>query len=166
MGPFIGKQLIQHLVKSNPSPGYVARVAVGLRQQRSRRSRRHEGGDHGDPARRRSSRQRQPVAMTRAPTAHFAGARVISSRYHSRARRHGELPELLSRATWRTWARIFTIPPACSIITPRGYVVPDMPLTGGEFQIFTTFTSLYRANLISNVFNNYSGSVQTLRVPA
>jgi len=26
LGPFIGKQLIQHLVTSNPSPGYVARV--------------------------------------------------------------------------------------------------------------------------------------------
>jgi len=28
VGPFIGKQLIQHLVKSNPSPGYVSRVAA------------------------------------------------------------------------------------------------------------------------------------------
>lgn len=28
VGPFIGKQLIQHLVTSNPSPGYVARVAA------------------------------------------------------------------------------------------------------------------------------------------
>ena len=27
VGPFIGKQLIQHLVSSNPSPAYVARVA-------------------------------------------------------------------------------------------------------------------------------------------
>jgi hypothetical protein len=27
VGPFIGKQLIQHLVTSNPSPAYVARVA-------------------------------------------------------------------------------------------------------------------------------------------
>jgi hypothetical protein len=28
VGPFIGKQLIQRLVKSNPSPGYVARVTA------------------------------------------------------------------------------------------------------------------------------------------
>ena len=27
VGPFVGRQLIQHLVTSNPSPGYVARVA-------------------------------------------------------------------------------------------------------------------------------------------
>ncbi|MCP6756842.1 DUF1800 family protein, partial [Klebsiella pneumoniae] len=28
VGPFIGKQLIQHLVMSNPSPQYEARVAA------------------------------------------------------------------------------------------------------------------------------------------
>lgn len=30
VGPFIGKQLIQHLVTSNPSPGYVGRVATAF----------------------------------------------------------------------------------------------------------------------------------------
>ncbi len=30
VGPYIGKQLIQHLVTSNPSPGYVSRVAAAF----------------------------------------------------------------------------------------------------------------------------------------
>src|ERR1700675_2779635 len=30
VGPFIGKQLIQHLVTSNPSPAYIARVSAGF----------------------------------------------------------------------------------------------------------------------------------------
>ncbi len=30
IGPFVGKQLIQHLVTSNPSPAYVARVATAF----------------------------------------------------------------------------------------------------------------------------------------
>jgi len=30
MGPFVGKLLIQHLVKSNPSPAYVSRVAAAF----------------------------------------------------------------------------------------------------------------------------------------
>ena len=34
MAPFIGKQLIQHLVKSNPSPAYVQRVATAFRSGR------------------------------------------------------------------------------------------------------------------------------------
>ena len=39
--PFVSRQLIQHLVKSNPSPAYVSRVAAGLHQQRQRGARRH-----------------------------------------------------------------------------------------------------------------------------
>ena len=34
VGPFVGTQLIQHLVKSNPSPAYVSRVAAAFTQQR------------------------------------------------------------------------------------------------------------------------------------
>ncbi|MRX09901.1 DUF1800 family protein [Pseudoduganella sp. FT25W] len=30
VGPFIGRQLIQHLVASNPSPGYISRVAAAF----------------------------------------------------------------------------------------------------------------------------------------
>jgi uncharacterized protein (DUF1800 family) len=30
VGPFIGKQIIQHLVKSNPSPRYISRVAAAF----------------------------------------------------------------------------------------------------------------------------------------
>jgi uncharacterized protein (DUF1800 family) len=43
VGPFIGRQLIQRLVTSNPSPAYVARVGR-LCRQRPGRSRRSEGG--------------------------------------------------------------------------------------------------------------------------
>ena len=42
-----------------------------------------------------------------------------------------------------------------------GYVVPTTTLKGPEFQIFTPFTSLYRANLISGDFNNYSAEQPT-----
>jgi hypothetical protein len=43
-----------------------------------------------------------------------------------------------------------------------GYVVPQTTLTGGEFQIFNTFTSLYRANLVSDLFfSSFSNPVMT-----
>ena len=35
VGPFIGKQLIQHLVTDNPSPAYVSRVATAFNQGKS-----------------------------------------------------------------------------------------------------------------------------------
>ena len=41
------------------------------------------------------------------------------------------------------------------------YTIPSSTLKGGEFQIFNTFTSIYRANLISGLFSNYSDPVQT-----
>jgi hypothetical protein len=41
------------------------------------------------------------------------------------------------------------------------YVVPQTTLTGGEFQIFDTFTSIYRANLVNNLMGNFSDPVQT-----
>ena len=55
VGPFIGKQLIQHLVGSNPSPAYVARVASVFNDNGSGRSRRSAGRHTGDSARSRSA---------------------------------------------------------------------------------------------------------------
>ena len=45
MGPFVCRQLIQHLVTSNPSPAYVSRVAAVFANNGSWCARRHEGGD-------------------------------------------------------------------------------------------------------------------------
>ena len=55
IGPFISKQLIQHLVTSNPSPAYVD---AGRRrvQWRGGDARRPEGGGSGHPARSRGAR--------------------------------------------------------------------------------------------------------------
>ena len=46
VGPFVGKQLIQHLVKSNPSPAYVSRVAAAFNDNGERRAWRYAGGHH------------------------------------------------------------------------------------------------------------------------
>lgn len=41
------------------------------------------------------------------------------------------------------------------------YVVPQTGLTGGEFQIYDTFTSIYRANLVNSLMGNFSDPAQT-----
>ncbi len=51
VGPFIGRQLIQKLVTSNPSSAYVQRVATVFKRQRQGRARRPAGGDQGHPYR-------------------------------------------------------------------------------------------------------------------
>ena len=50
--PFISKQLIQHMVKSNPTPQYVLRVEERLHPEQ----RGHADRDHGYTARPRSAR--------------------------------------------------------------------------------------------------------------
>ena len=43
-------------------------------------------------------------------------------------------------------------------MVPAGYITPQPAITptGGEFQIFDTYTSLYRGNLVANLFGSFS----------
>ena len=51
VGPFFGKQMIQRLVTSNPSPAYVARVASAFNNNGAGRAGRFVGCIQGSPAR-------------------------------------------------------------------------------------------------------------------
>ena len=62
VGPFIGKQLIQRLVTSNPSPAYVARVARGFNNNGSGVRGDMKAVGQGDPARPRGAQRRRHVA--------------------------------------------------------------------------------------------------------
>ena len=63
VGPFIGKQLIQRLVTQQPEPGLCRPRRGGVRQQRQRRPRRHEGRRSRRSC---SIRKRAPSARRRA----------------------------------------------------------------------------------------------------
>ena len=67
VGPFISKQLIQHLVTSNPSPAYVARVASVFNGDLGSVAGRSEGGGEGDPARSGGARRPQDRPELRPP---------------------------------------------------------------------------------------------------
>jgi hypothetical protein len=54
--PFFCKQMIQHLVTSNPSPTYIGNCSAGLQERWNGRARQSAGGDLGDPARSGSAR--------------------------------------------------------------------------------------------------------------
>ena len=58
VGPFIGKQLIQRLVTSNPSPAYVGRVAAAFNNNGSGVRGDMKAVVQGDPARPGSARRR------------------------------------------------------------------------------------------------------------
>jgi len=149
VGPFIGKQLIQKLVTSDPSPGYVARVTAVFNN--------NGAGQRGDLR-----------AVVRAilldPEAR--GARKIDPAY-------GKLAEpvlfmtSLARAlnaqtdgvTFRNSATalgqfVFYAPSVFNFY-PFDYVIPGTTLLGPEFGVQTSTTAIARANFANGlIFSN------------
>ena len=125
VGPFIGKQLIQRLVTSNPSPAYVRAVAGSLRRQRRRRARRHEGGGQGGAAAPRGARQRSTTAgKVREPVLRL-------SALPARLRLHAPTPASTASATPTTrrprWARRRCARRRVFNFYRPGYVPPGTP---------------------------------------
>jgi uncharacterized protein (DUF1800 family) len=149
VGPFIGKQLIQKLVTSDPTPAYVARVAAVFNNNGS--------GQRGDLA-----------AVVRAilvdPEAR--GARKIDPGYGklvepvlymtSVARAlNGQSDGLFFRNSSNTLGQFLFYAPSVFNHYPFDYVVPGTQLLGPEFGIETSTTAIGRANFANSlVFSN------------
>jgi uncharacterized protein (DUF1800 family) len=159
VGPFIGKQLIQHLVKSNPTPAYVQRVTAKFNDNGM--------GVRGDMQAvvtailtDSEARTNDQPGMTQAKDGHLQepglfmagflralGATVNDQNYYSR-----ELGTLSQD--------IFNAPSVFNYYSP-GYVVPGFGVTGPEFQIYTPYTAIYRDNLVSGLFSAYSSNINS-----
>ncbi|MCA1615714.1 MAG: DUF1800 domain-containing protein [Acidobacteria bacterium] len=165
-GPFIGKQLIQHLVTSNPSPAYVERVARAFNNdcdslypdncQNVRGDLRAtvravlldpeaRGDAKTDP---RYGRLREPVQfitnVLRAfnASAHNNPSAPSDGVLGTRSRR-GDLPGSLDQPVYLP-ASVF------SYYTPL-YEVPGTKLFGPAFEILSTSTALRRANVANQL---------------
>ncbi|HEX8130784.1 MAG TPA: DUF1800 domain-containing protein [Pyrinomonadaceae bacterium] len=163
VGPFIGRQLIQHLVTSNPSPAYVERVARAFNNdcdalyadncQNARGELRAvvravlldpeaRGDAKTDP---RYGKLREPVQLItnvlRAFNATSDG--VLASRTSATG---GDLPNQLDQPLFLP-ATVF------SYYSPT-YEVPGTGLFGPAFEILSTSTSLRRANVVNTLIYN------------
>lgn len=153
VGPFIGKQLIQHLVTSNPSPAYVERVATAFNNNRANPNQMQEvvRAILLDPEARSDvmtdpnyGKLREPVhyilAMLRGFNATSDG--VIGNRSQG-----GDLPNTLDQPMFQP-ATVF------SYYQP-GYEVPGTGILGPAFGILSTSTTLRRANVANTLI--YTG---------
>lgn len=177
VGPFISKQLIQHLVTSNPTPAYVARVASvfnddcnGLYPESPCSHARGNlkavvrailldpearGDAKTDPS---YGRLREPVqyinGILRALNAQSDG--VLGERSSG-----GDLPGQLDQP-------IFQPPTVFSYYSPD-YEVPGAKTLGPAFQILYTTTTIRRANVVNRLIylgivpgtNNPTGTTLT-----
>jgi uncharacterized protein (DUF1800 family) len=145
VGPFIGKQLIQHLVTSNPSPAYVARVAAVFAD--------NGNGVRGDmgavvqailtdteargdvPAQSNSGHLREPALFI---TAMLRGL-------------GGQSDGVLPRSAISGMGQPIYTAPSVFNFYPPSFVLPGSQTLAPEFSINDAATALARANFVNTV---------------
>ena len=148
VAPFVSKLLIQHFVTSDPTPAYVGRVAAVFNANRSNPTQMQEvikailldsearGDMKTDP---RYGKLREPVQLLTNVLRNF-DVRSADLATQSDGVVNGSLAPLGQSA--------FIAPTVFNYYQPN-YVVPGSTILGPEFGIFTTSTSIGRANLFA-----------------
>jgi uncharacterized protein (DUF1800 family) len=158
VGPFVGKQLIQHLVKSNPSPAYVSRVAAAFNNNGQ--------GVRGDMMATISAVLLDPEAR-----ANDSGGDDQASDGHLQepalfiagmVRAFGGQMTDQNYFPWdlvNLGQDLFDAPSVFNYYSPT-YGVPGTTLLGGEFEIHTPNNAIWRANVVRSLFSQWSNPVE------
>jgi len=157
VGPFVGKLLIQHLVKSNPSPAYIQRVAAAFANNGSGvrgdmralisavlldpEARANDNGGNDQPT---DGHLQEPALFIAGMVRAFGGT-VSNQNYFG-----WDLVNMNQD--------VYNPPSVFNYYSPS-YVPPGSALLGPEFQILTPDAAVYRANLVANLFFSYSNPV-------
>ncbi len=160
VGPFVATQMIQHLVKSNPSPAYVSRVAAVFNDNGK-----HVRGDMAavvsavllDPEARANDQGGKDLpgdGHLQEPVLFIAGMiRAFGGQANDQNYYETDLPNM--------GQDIFNSPSVFNYYSPS-YDVPGAGLMGGEFQIYTPNNAIVRANEVKSLmFSQNSSAVQT-----
>jgi len=158
VGPFVGRMLIQHLVKSNPSPAYISRVAAAFNNNgqgvrgdmvatitavlldSEARANDNGGGDQI------SDGHLQEPALFIAAMVRAFGGQMTDQNYFP-----WDLVNL--------GQDIFDAPSVFNYYSPT-YGVPGTTLLGPEFEIHTPNNAIWRANVVRTLFSQWSNPVQ------
>jgi uncharacterized protein (DUF1800 family) len=156
VAPFISKQLIQHLVKSNPTPAYVKRVGDVFTQTNGDMStvittilldQEARANDEGGNDLANDGHLQEPVLQLTGFIRAFGGTMNLQNYYASEMAARGE--------------DIFNAASVFNYYSP-GYVVGGTGgLLGPEFQINNPNGSVLRENLVGSFFNQYSNPIQS-----
>lgn len=143
MAPFIGKQLIEHLATSNPSPAYVQRVAQVFSTTKGDMKSvitailtdpEARAGDSPTAAANPSfGHLREPILFLTSLVRGLNGTATATNNLNSKANEMGE--------------DLFNSPSVFSYFSPQNRI--DGGLLGPEFQIYTTQTAADRADIIN-----------------
>jgi uncharacterized membrane protein YgcG len=159
VGPFVGKQLIQHLVKSNPSAAYISRVAAVFNNSNGVRgdmkavitavltdteARANDQGGADQPT---DGHLQEPALFIAGMVRAFGGQMNDQNYYASELASMGQ--------------DLFDAPSVFNYYSPN-YHLPGVGITGGEFQIDTPNNAMLRANEVAGLmFSAYQKPVQS-----
>jgi uncharacterized protein (DUF1800 family) len=158
VGPFVGKQLIQHLVKSNPSPAYISRVAAafnsngqGVRGDMQAtisavlldpEARANDSGGNDQPT---DGHLQEPALFIAGMVRAFGGQMTDQNDFPWDLVNLGQ--------------DLFDAASVFNFYSPT-YGVPGTTLLGGEFEIHTPNNAIWRANVVRSLFSQWSTGVQ------
>ncbi len=145
VGPFIGKQLIQHLVTSNPSPAYIARVSAVFADNGK--------GVRGDLGAVVQAILTDPEARGDAPAAADFGrlrepALFITAMLRSLG---GQSDGVLPRNAISAMGQPMFTPQTVFNFYPPSFVLPGTATLAPEFGIENAATALARANFVNTL---------------
>jgi len=152
VAPFISKQLIQHLVTSNPSPAYVARVAsvftadaAGLRGNLQSVVR----AILLDPEARGGVKTDQNYGRLRHPAQFIAG---LLRAFDAKSADGTSLSDgYLNPQAVNMGMDVFRPPSVFSYFPPSATIAGTGGVRGPEFGLYTTSTALRRANFVNTM---------------
>jgi hypothetical protein len=148
VAPFVSKLLIQHLVTSDPSPAYVGRVSAVFNANRTNPTQMQEvvkailldpearGDVKTDP---RYGKLREPVQLLTGVLRNFDVRNQALN---------GQSDGVVNGSVAGLGQSVFQAPTVFNYYQPN-YVVPGTTILGPEFGIYTTSTSILRANLFA-----------------
>jgi Protein of unknown function (DUF1800) len=149
VGPFIGKQLIQKLATSEPTPGYVARIAAVFNN--------NGAGLRGDLRAVVRSILTDPEARGARKIDPAYGKLIEPALYMTSIARAANAASdgVYFRAQSASLGQFVFYAPSVFNYYPFDYVVPGTQLLGPEFGIQTSTTAINRANFANGlVFSN------------
>jgi uncharacterized protein (DUF1800 family) len=167
LAPFVSKQLIQQLVTSNPSAGYVARVTDTFNRNRTNPTQMREVARAIllDPEARGDRKNADNYGHLKEPVLFLSNlARMFDARSADRA---GNSDGYLNPDAVNIGQDAFRPASVFSYFSPGKVAVGgNPPVLGPEFQIQTTSTVLRRANFANQAFSPSSGrTIDVVRAP-
>ncbi len=151
VGPFIGKQLIQHLVTSNPSPAYVSRVAAAFNNNGS--------GIRGDMKAVIKAILLDPEARGDAsPDPAFGKLREPILFVTNLLRAFDTTTDYVLTDYPKGMGQNLFYSPTVFSYFPPDYVLPGSSLTGPEFAIQSSSTALVRLNFVNTLITGKVGA--------